>query len=146
VKFDQYRACIGLDAPVRDNYYEVPVRVVHQEPGKHYEDDEDHEDRESTSKLERILARGIDTEGDTQVFFGLKELESRDPQGDRNTCLGFRFLELEVDYVDPDSGTVDRLVIVAVKLSDEVRDVGSAFILAQRVHYPGPEMYDWSGC
>jgi hypothetical protein len=140
-RFDQYRACIALEAPVRDNNFDVPARVVFQKVEKDEEDDK-YADRADKTRLGRILAMEINGASDNRVYFGLKEM-GRDPLNDRNTVLGFNFMEFEVDFLNPDNGKKDQLVIVAVKVNDMVRDVGSPFILAQRVHFPDPELYDW---
>jgi len=141
LRFDEYRAYLGWDAPLRESDFDAPARIVHQQAEEDNEKDEDGVDTADLSRLERILAMGINAAGDNRMYFGMKEMD-RDPQNEMNTCLGFRFVELELDCVDPDYGTKDCLVIVAVKLDDAVRDVGSPFILAQRVHFPDPSLYD----
>lgn len=75
---------------------------------------------------------------DHHFFFGVRETASSELRRHRHNWVGpgFEFLELDLDC-DPDGGRRrHRQVVVAVKLSSEVDDVGSAFLLTQQINIP----------
>jgi len=77
-----------------------------------------------TSRLGKVLGMGVNGIGANSVFFGVKKMqEGFDCVKNKAIVLGFEFLELELDCVVPTYGWQDLQVIIAVKLSNEAKDV-----------------------
>lgn len=88
------------------------------------------------SRLDKVLEVGVNAQGRSSVFFGVRTMrEASDVIQHSWVTSGFEFLELDLCCVEPTTSEQDRQVVIAVKLnlSEQVPDVGSAFLLTQQL-------------
>jgi hypothetical protein len=130
VVFNKESMCLGLDNSVQVPNG-VPARLI-QPPTPN-----GNSSRGDPTRLDKVLELGVNGSGVNNVYFGMKKTqEDFDCVKEKAVVLGFEFLELELDCVDPDYGWQDLQIIIAVKLSNEVKDVGSPFLLMQQIQLP----------
>lgn len=142
IVFNGETMCVGLELP------HVSHHIVDGAPAALIQPPTPNGDRcesESKTRLDKVLEMGINGSGDNSVSFGMKHMlqyTDYDDYGQAKTVhLGFEFLQLELDCVDPVYGSQDNQVITAVKLSNDAPDVGSQFLLMQQIQLPSNRAY-----
>lgn len=132
VVYNNKSMCFGLNIPpVSDHIMDGAPAALVQPPTPNGDSSK------SNTRLDKVLEMGINGSGYNRVAFGMKHmLRYFDCDKEKYANLGFEFLQLEFDCVDPRYGCEDNQVIIAVKLSNDTTDVGSEFLLMQQIQLP----------
>lgn len=122
------------------NGQEIDMRISHSPKRKWANtvimDREPVRKNEYESQLEQVMARERLLDDQSWISFGFRLAETEE----KGIPPGFEFAELQLAYFNPYTRSRDRLQVIGVKIPED-RDVGSAFLLRQKI--PTPRKWDW---